>query len=65
MFKIVLSDVPQGSIVGLLLFNIFINDMFYFIKDAQLLNSADDNTIATSKSVDDLITELKEESEKP
>ena len=65
MFKIVLSDVPQGSIVGLLLFNIFINDIFYFIKDAQLLNSADDNTIATSKSVDDLITELKEESEKP
>ena len=65
MFKIVLSDVPQGSIVGLLLFNIFINDMFYFIKDAQLLNSADDNTIATSKSVDDLITELKEESERP
>ena len=65
MFKIVLSDVLQGSIVGLLLFNIFINDIFYFIKDAQLLNSADDNTIATSKSVDDLITELKEESEKP
>ena len=65
MFKIVLSDAPQGFIVGLLLFNIFINDIFYFIKDAQLLNSADDNTIATSKSVDDLITELKEESEKP
>ena len=65
MFKIVLSDVSQGSIVGLLHFNIFINDIFYFIKDAQLLNSADDNTIATSKSVDHLITELKEESEKP
>ena len=38
--------------------------MTYFIKDAQLLNFAYDNTIATfSNSADDLITELQKDSE--
>ena len=45
-------------------FNIFINDLFYFIKDVQLLNDADDKKItAFSNSVDDLITDLQQESE--
>ena len=51
-------------ILGPLLFNVFINDLFYFIWDAQLLNFVDDNTIATfSNSADDLITDLQKESE--
>ena len=63
MFQILLSSVPQRSILGLLLFKIFTNDLFYFLKDAQLLNFVDDNTIATfSNSVDDLITDLQKES---
>ena len=41
-----------------------LNDLFYFIKDTQLLNFADDKTIVTfSNSVDDFITELQKESE--
>ena len=56
MFQILLS----GELLGSLIFSIFINDLIYFIKDAQLLNLIDGNTIATfSNSVGDLIIELQ------
>ena len=54
------SPVSHKGLLRPLLFKTFINDLFYFIRSAQLLNFANDNTIATySNSADDLITDLQ------
>ena len=42
------TGVPEGSILVLLLFNIFLNDIFLFISKCQLCNYADDDTLYKS-----------------
>ena len=50
--------------LGLLLFNIFINDLYLSISKADLLHFADDNTVsAAENTIEKLISTLEQDSQ--
>ena len=63
-YETLAKGVPQGSVLGPLLFNIFINDMFYFIEKCSLYNYADDNSLSISApTADEVLLNLKHDCE--
>ena len=60
---VLLTGVPQG-ILGSTLFNIFIKDLFYVMKQPELDNFADDNNISSAEvSVEKLLKTLERDSQ--
>ena len=53
-------DLPQGSILGHLLFSIYLNDLLLFLEETEVCNYAYDTTIYTcGPSVENVVAKLE------
>ena len=63
MFEILLSGMSEGSTLGSILFNIFLNNLFLWLTKPNILKFVDDNTIyITSRYLEKLLRTLEDES---
>ena len=46
-FQSLISGVPQGSILGPILINVFLNDILTTLESSEIYSLADDNTISS------------------
>ena len=59
-FKYLALGVPQGSLLALLFFNIYINDLLLAIQETDICNFADNTTTyACHKNIDNVIWSLE------
>ena len=54
-WKDIFHGIPQGSILGQLIFNIFLCDLFYFLEGVSVASYADDTTPYTANKRNDLV----------